>query len=693
MFSTFRKTVESAVETQMDHFSRYHAADLDEVTRPTPEDRYFTPAGWPESPAPKIHPEPSQAWEVPPPLIDPEDSSAVASVGELRVEILQATLPGADNMLHWRNCDSYAVALFERYAAQTAVHYNTNQPTWGVGTPRALRLPVSCCFSTLFVALRDKDSMSDDDLGRVVIRIATLTPGTVYDVWYPLQRSNLKKHASKRGKLRLRLTITYPDERARMLQYFTMHPERHPKYVVSFNSTAALKSAIFAYRGAEYHGRKYRWDVLRSHICELQATVEALESRAFDLFTWNRPMLSTLALVGWQLLVQFPKYLLAAAPMVFLVSLTLNMILKKPRAPIARQPSVCSLMLTLLFNRRAVPLTIEGSSSAADAAAVSTNQLPDYDSDAFSEGDEPTERWMSEDMISDTEESLNSMLGISDLLEAAAALSAGYVRVAIEGLVRSSKGKQRSLTQEKRILEDRATNEIDEEIESEWDKALETEEGRAKRLSTRMLYRIANPLSVGLSECLAPLQFRLGGFIKFTRSVHRAFMWEDNIMTLWIYLTLLALTVALVFVGELLSYVPWGWVLQTSMRLLGLALLGPHMYYVGQHLKRQWAEEKALASEFDSASAQRRAQILKTLEDEVLEKARLERLHELEEASSFGVQTGAPLPKHGLIIRTQVAAQRHKYLSRAEVHRSVAYPMTKSDEGAVSGSDVASLTA
>ena len=623
--------------------------------------------------------------------MDPDNSSVDASpIGELCVEILQAELPVADRMFHWRNCDVYAVALFERYAAQTGVHYNTHQPTWGVGTTRALRLPISCSFSTLFVALRDKDNvMADDDLGRVVIRIATLTPSSVYDVWYPLQRSNLRKHASKRGKLRLRLSVTYPNERSRMMQY-TMDPARQPKYVVSFNSANALKSAVFAYRGTEYHGRTYRWDVLRSHICELQATFEELETRAFDLFTWRRPMLSAFALVAWQLVVQFPQYLLAAVPMIPLFVLTLNLIFAQPLAPIARQQSVCSLLLTLLCRSRAAPLSVQSKSSMLPAADAGISTDEGYDSDTFSEGEAPSKEVTND---KSTEESLNSVLGLSDLLEAAAALSAGYVRVAVQGLVRSSGGKQRSLAQETVLLNAKVAQEIDEEIESAWDKALETEEGKAKRISTRMFNRMRNPLSALLSDCLGPLQHSLGRFVKFTRSVQRAFMWEDKIMTLWLYFALLALTFVLVFVGQLLSYVPWGWVLQTSVRLLGLALLGPHMHYVGQHLERRSAAEQALASEFDDASSQRRAEVLKTLEDQVLEEARLARLHELEEASSFGVQTSGPLPKHGLIIRTQIAAQRHKYLSRAEGRRSMAYPLIGNDGGTVADADASSLNA
>ena len=98
-----------------------------------------------------------------------------------------------------------------------------------------------------------------DDLGRVVIQLATLTPGTEYDAWYPLQTHSISDAAGKRGHLRLRLSLRFASPRKALLRYVT--PPSPPEFIVPFTKKAHLRHTRFAYKGHEViaQGVKNRW--------------------------------------------------------------------------------------------------------------------------------------------------------------------------------------------------------------------------------------------------------------------------------------------------------------------------------------------------------------------------------------------------------------------------------------------------
>ena len=73
-----------------------------------------------------------------------------------------------------------------------------------------------------------------------------------------------------------------------------------------------------------------------------------------------------------------------------------------------------------------------------------------------------------------------------------------------------------------------------------------------------------------LASYLAPLQALLGGYILELRTLRRFLNWQDRILTTGIVFGLLALAVAL-------ALIPWGWVLEVLLRVVGFAIFGPHM--------------------------------------------------------------------------------------------------------------------
>jgi len=80
-----------------------------------------------------------------------------------------------------------------------------------------------------------------------------------------------------------------------------------------------------------------------------------------------------------------------------------------------------------------------------------------------------------------------------------------------------------------------------------------------------------NPIQRMLTAYLAPKQKRLGETLQSLRSLRGLFEWRDPLATWWLALLLAAAALVL-------ALPPW----QRIMQLLGAALFGPHMYFVGR---------------------------------------------------------------------------------------------------------------
>ena len=99
--------------------------------------------------------------------------------------------------------------------------------------------------------------------------------------------------------------------------------------------------------------------------------------------------------------------------------------------------------------------------------------------------------------------------------------------------------------------------------------------------------------------------------------------------------------------GSLLLLVPWGAVFEWTMRLGGLAVLGPHMYWIGKHIKAESAAFDLESAAFDSATPRERRQTLATHRERMKQEA-IERLH-VQTKTKEGLTAaigpdGAPMP-------------------------------------------------
>ena len=156
------------------------------------------------------------------------------------------------------------------YCARTCTIQNSNQPAWDARhSPRAFKLPLTCPYSIVYIALKDDDVGADDDIGRVVLELGGLRSETVFDFWFPLQYGSIRRLIGKRGAVRLRFSVSFYDERKRILEYARFSPG----FSIPFVDGAAKRAAAFAYRGKN-KPRKFRWRIFDSHLKEIILTLK-----------------------------------------------------------------------------------------------------------------------------------------------------------------------------------------------------------------------------------------------------------------------------------------------------------------------------------------------------------------------------------------------------------------------------------
>ena len=103
---------------------------------------------------------------------------------------------------------------------------------------------------------------------------------------------------------------------------------------------------------------------------------------------------------------------------------------------------------------------------------------------------------------------------------------------------------------------------------------------------------------------LGPVQNALGELLLHAHTVQRLVTWQDSAATTVLYLLLAASAL-------LLALIPWAvvstFVIKWGARLLGFALLGPHMYWVGLRLEAI-AEQQQREADAAAAAAVAEAQ-------------------------------------------------------------------------------------
>lgn len=460
--------------------------------------------------------------------------------------------------------------------------------------------------------------------------LGRLASGTVYDSWYFVQYENTLRHAGSRGALRIRLSVRYPSERARLLAYVKPFPDIQPpgatgrgaSAVVPFTDKAPWRSAGFAVHGKA--SREYDPSELKAYLVELTEVLggplDVLVGLKHLLFWQASVPLSVVVLVGWQGLVSYPQLVPAALCFSLAMLLQRSLALNGGRdeskgafgregenaSAISAQPGLLALLAALLFDRSPAPLSVTPIHVQMHAEQEGGWLYDSHDGrGSDSEGEGKADQGAAAGGLKagllaakarrqkkrrKKSLSFKEVLGLSEggggLLEAVSGGGGGALAAERKELIRK---------------------EQEDDLEEEEKAAIKEKRRSAPSLSVSTAL---NPMA----SVLGVVQPMLRDLLCALRGFERVLVWTDRRLTLWLWVGLLALSALL---AALALVVPWGLVFTCIFRLVGLLLLGPHMIWVGRWADKKQAASAAKEAAHDEADEEGRKKLLDEVRAEV----------------------------------------------------------------------------
>ena len=131
-------------------------------------------------------------------------------------------------------------------------------------------------------------------------------------------------------------------------------------------------------------------------------------------------------------------------------------------------------------------------------------------------------------------------------------------------------------------------------------------QGYMKEVRAEQQREMFNPLA----KVLGPIQDALGMYaVMPLRIFTYAISWEDPFTTTWVYF---GFCVAF-FVCLFVPLIPWVFLITWGLKLAGFLALGPHMYFVGRHLKTKDVERQANEEAFAKMTKKEKKKSLREL--------------------------------------------------------------------------------
>lgn len=648
----------------------------EEVNARTPKELWFRPSqdGWPLHVDASLYKRYSPARALMPPLAElGRDFYDPLRIGMLRIEVLECErLP--NEIANLGTVDPYCVVLFERFVARTCTIKNDRDPRWSHHEARAFEFPVTCPYSTVYIAIMDGDNDVDDGLGRVVLELGAHRSGTEYDAWFPLQYCNTLKDVGKRGLVRLRFSVTFEKSRARLLGYVPPAPT----FTVPFIDHGAKLNSEFAYQGGEETDAiALLPPSLKAHLAEMGNVIFALLKKLEAFLFYKAPVLALTNCVFFQLVVvPHPEYLLACIPSLVLICTVAGLLTSTLKREALEEDEI---PIRSKVPYAAIPaMAANVPEDALTAEPVKAEVVFEVDEHMESEGD------VDEDEPTDEPEKHAGAKAAGD--------PNGRRAFSFEGFDAKAAKAQSMLDPFEAwrlVMRQLAhaffhasgpTNEL--ELEKQRIRKLVDEEQEKLRNKLKKKTKNRNFSINPLAPLLLLFDAVLSDLLVFMRTLQRMVTWHDRILTLQLCVALALLTLVLVGVGYLLALIPWAAVFSWTFRLIGFAVFGPHMFLVGRYVEDMRRDDKNAMTKFAAGSREERARTLQeyrtTYEAKVMRKA-LER-GEAELKSSFdGVESleKSPDQYHHLSYQPNPTGGTLRYVHQADPTRSKAYPLNE----------------
>jgi hypothetical protein len=231
-------------------------------------------------------------------------------IGNLRVEVLQGI--GLSRMDRSSETDAVCYLVCGQYAFATDVIPDNRNPMWLRKSRRACIFPVFHGYARLFVGVFDHDGYTykDDFVGRVVIDLARLRPGSRYDVTLPLRLSAHVYSKRQRGAIRIRFQVDWKSERAALMSYLPATlkiPKRagtkpDTRTTIMCTDPTSFRNIVLTVHGGHPPG-KFSYNQFRATLKEInftrKMTMMTIRETIRDTIVWKNPAMSMFVFCGW----------------------------------------------------------------------------------------------------------------------------------------------------------------------------------------------------------------------------------------------------------------------------------------------------------------------------------------------------------------------------------------------------------
>ena len=183
-----------------------------------------------------------------------------------------------------------------------------------------------------------------------------------------------------------------------------------------------------------------------------------------------------------------------------------------------------------------------------------------------------------------------------------------------------------------------------------------------------------------LTPIFSPIQRALGEVLVYLRVLKSLGSWHDPQASFVMCVSLLLVSALMLPIGAVLwLVVPWAHLFGWTFRLLGIALLGPHMFCLGKYVARREAEAQKEAEAFSAMSSKEQNQLLAKEKERMLVEGREKRANELQKAGKGvreALREARELGAFPMVItETAAAAGGLRRRCRPDPAQSQAYPL------------------
>ncbi|KAL3925996.1 MAG: hypothetical protein SGILL_000043, partial [Bacillariaceae sp.] len=227
-------------------------------------------------------------------------------IGSVHFEALQCFgLPRRDFR---KKSFPFCIMVCDQYAFKTDVMPPLANPMLLSKHRRACVFPIQKAFSRIYVGVfaRVDGNAMDRFIGRIVLDVSKLRPGSTYDVTLPLRLSNQIYSRTKRGAIRCRFHLNWFSEKAALMSYVPKSMPRfnaHDTVTVRCSDNKAFQNVARVVHGQDIPG-KFSMRLTKATTREINFVrvhvfryLRKKELRSIS--QWQYPVISAFAFSAW----------------------------------------------------------------------------------------------------------------------------------------------------------------------------------------------------------------------------------------------------------------------------------------------------------------------------------------------------------------------------------------------------------